>query len=71
MLEEIQLGLWLRPAGGGTGQVLHEIEALLGSTVLHYRIATEVGRTDETTAAFGAKLGAPALATAIEAEPAQ
>ncbi|MEJ7785750.1 MAG: ATP-binding protein [Solirubrobacteraceae bacterium] len=71
MLEKIQLGLWLRPAGGGTGQVLREIEALLGSTVLHYRIATEVGRTDETTAAFGAKLDAPALASAIEAELAQ
>lgn len=28
MLEEIQLGLWLRPAGGGTDQVLREVEDL-------------------------------------------
>ncbi len=68
MLEEVQLGLWLRPTGGGSGQVLREVEALLGSTVLHYRIATEVGRTGETTAALGHKLDAPALANAIEAE---
>lgn len=68
MLEEIELGLWLRPAGGGAGQVLREVQALLGSTVLHYRIATEVGRNDETTAALGDKLDAQALANAIEAE---
>jgi len=68
MLEEIQLGLWLRPAGSETGQVLREVKALLGSTVLHYRIATEVGRSDETTAAFGDKLDAQALANAIEGQ---
>jgi hypothetical protein len=68
MLEAIELGLWLRPAGGGAGQVLREVQALLGSTVLHYRIATEVGRNDETTAALGDKLDAQALANAIEAE---
>lgn len=68
MLEQIQIGLWLRPVGGAAGQVLREVEDLLGSTVLHYRIATEVGRTDETTAAFGDKLDAHALASAIEKE---
>jgi hypothetical protein len=68
MQGEIQLGLWLRPVGGEPGQVLREVDTLLGSTVLHYRIATELGRTDETTAPFGDKLDAEALAKAIQAE---
>jgi hypothetical protein len=71
MLEEIALGLWLRPAGGGLGQVLREVQTLLGSTVLHYRIATEVGRSDETTAVFGDMLDSQALASAIEEQLSQ
>ncbi len=66
MLENIPLGLWLRPTG--KDWVLNAIQTLLSPVVLHYRIATEVGRTEETRAALAEKLNAPALANAIEAD---
>jgi hypothetical protein len=65
-LECIQLGLWLRPVGSGAGQLPRVLESLLNSTVLHYRLATEVGRTDERTVEFGEKLDAESLASEIE-----
>jgi hypothetical protein len=64
--EPFQLGLRLRPSGTEAGQLPREIETLLNPVTFHYRIATEVGRSEERTIELRDGFDPQALAAAIE-----